>query len=161
MLERLTDDARAAVVAAQDEARALGHNYVGTEHLLLGLLGQRDAAAARTLASMGVVTDRVRALVVGTIGRGDGAPEGYLPLTPNAKQAFQVALEESLTSGEKRVGTADLLLALMRDHRRRPPFLRRRGGPGVARHFLLQLGVEPDRLREQLIRLRSSEPGIG
>ncbi|MGO9875422.1 MAG: Clp protease N-terminal domain-containing protein [Acidimicrobiia bacterium] len=115
MFERFTDQARRAVVLAQEEARLLNHNYIGTEHLLLGLLSQETSAAAVVLAQVGVIADTVRAEVERIVGRGKGERSGYIPFTPHASKALELALRESMQLGDNHVGTAHLLLGLIRD----------------------------------------------
>jgi ATP-dependent Clp protease ATP-binding subunit ClpC len=150
MFERFTERARQVVVLAQDEARALGHNYIGSEHLLLGLLAERDGVAARALLSLDVTAEKVRAEVVRIVGRGDGFTAGQIPFTPRAKKALELSLREVLSLGHDYIDTEHILLGLLRD------------GQGVAVQVLLQLGADTERTRNEIIRLLSaSGPSTG
>src|SRR6266550_5935668 len=128
MFERFTDRARNAVVLAQEEARRLDHNYIGTEHILLGLIRESDGHAARALESLGISLDAVRQQVEEIIGRGQEAPSGHVPFTKRAKKALELSLRESLELGHNYIGTEHILLGLLRE------------GDGVAAEVLVKLG---------------------
>jgi ATP-dependent Clp protease ATP-binding subunit ClpC len=137
--QRFTERGRQAVVFAQSEARELGHDYIGTEHLLLGLLRQEESTAARVMQALGVPTDEVRARVIASVGRGDKAAVGQIPFTPLAKKGLELALRESLELGHTYVGTEHLLLGLTRE------------GESVAARVLLDLGLAAERVRAATI----------
>lgn len=146
MFDRFDDEARRAVVKAQDEARALSHGYVGTEHLLLGLLADENLASA-SLAAFDVHGDRVRDQVRQLIGVGSSAPQGHIPFTPKVKQACSLALREALQLGARDVGAEHLLLGLLRE------------GEGVASRALMRLDVDLGDVRaEGLRRMRAAGP---
>jgi ATP-dependent Clp protease ATP-binding subunit ClpC len=134
VFERFTEPAREVVVLAQDEARALRHNYVGTEHLLLGLLG-REAVASRALASLGVAHDDVQAQVARIIGQGDEVAVGQIPFTPRSKKVLELSLREAVALGHNHIGTEHLLLAILRE------------GDGVAARILVDLGADDENVR--------------
>ncbi|MBW3604289.1 MAG: hypothetical protein KY460_05115 [Actinobacteria bacterium] len=138
MFERFTDRARRVVVLAQEEARMLNHNYIGTEHLLLGLIHEEDGIAARVLASLGVEQDLARDRVEEIIGRGETEPGGHIPFTPRAKRVLELSLREAQQLGHNYIGTEHLLLGLIRE------------GEGVGAQALLQLDVELDRVRREI-----------
>jgi ATP-dependent Clp protease ATP-binding subunit ClpA len=138
VLERLTDHGRSAVSGAQDAARSLGHAFIGTEHLLLGLLSAEDCAAARVLRSFDVVDYRVRATVERIVGRGDGPPTAAVTFTPRARNALELALREARSMGSEVVGTEHILLGVLREN------------VGVARSILLEHGVTPAAARERI-----------
>lgn len=145
---RFTDGARAVLVHAQEEARGLGHDYVGTEHLLLGLLTESQGVAAETLQALGVTSDAVRHQIERIIGPGGQQPRGHIPLTPRAKQAvFEGAMREAMLLGHNYIDTEHLLLGLLRS------------GEGVAAAVLIHLGAGLDRTREQVLRL-VSDPSL-
>ena len=141
MFERFTDRARRVVVLAQEEARMLNHDYIGTEHILLGLLREGDGVGARTLDSLGISLDAVRQQVQEIIGRGQQAPSGHIQFTPRAKKALELSLRESLQLGHNCIGTEHMLLGLLRE------------GDGVAAQVLVRLGADLDRVRQQVIQL--------
>jgi ATP-dependent Clp protease ATP-binding subunit ClpC len=142
MFERFTDRARRVVVRAQEEARMLDHDHVGTEHLLLGLTHEPiGGVAAKVLESPGIGLEAVRQRVTEVIGRGEQAPSGHIPFTPQAKKVLQLALQESRRLGHNYIGTEHLLLGLIR------------AGEGVAAQVLSELGADLDGAREQVIRL--------
>ncbi|WP_285904697.1 ATP-dependent Clp protease ATP-binding subunit [Paractinoplanes hotanensis] len=141
MFERFTDRARRVVVLAQEEARLLNHSYIGTEHLLLGLLREGEGLAARALGSQGVTLSAVRERVEGKVGLGASSPGGHIPFTPRAKKVLELALRESLQLGHNYIGAEHLLLGLIRE------------GEGVA---LQVLGADPSRVREQVLTLLSA-----
>jgi ATP-dependent Clp protease ATP-binding subunit ClpC len=134
VFERFTEPAREVVVLAQDEARSLRHNYVGTEHLLLGLL-RREAVASRALTSLGVAHDDVRAQVTRVIGEGQETTHGQIPFTPRSKKVLELSLREAVELGHNHIGTEHLLLAIMRE------------GDGVAARILIELGADDQRIR--------------
>ena len=143
MFERFTERARQVVVFAQDEARALGHAYIGTEHLLLGLLREEEGIAARALGSLHVTIDEVRAQVERIVGRGDGdeAATGQIPFTPRAKKTLELALREGQALGHNYIGTEHILLGLARQDE------------GVAGQILSALGADVDTVRRHVTRL--------
>ena len=141
MFERFTDGSRRVVVLAQDEARMLNHNYVGTEHILLGLIHEGEGVAARTLESLGISLDVVRQQVEEIIGRGQQAPSVHIPFTPRAKEVLELSLSESLQLGHGYIGTEHILLGLLRE------------GDGVAAQVLVRLGADLKRVREQVIQM--------
>jgi ATP-dependent Clp protease ATP-binding subunit ClpA len=141
MFERFTDRTRRVVVLAQEEARMLDHNYIGTEHILLGLLREGDGYAARTLESLGISLDAVRQHVQEIIGRGQQAPSGHIPFTPRAKKVLELSLRESLKLGHGYIGTEHILLGLLRE------------GDGVAAQVLVTLGADLNRVRLQVLQL--------
>jgi ATP-dependent Clp protease ATP-binding subunit ClpA len=141
MFERFTDRARRVVVLAEEEARMLHHNYIGTEHILLGLIGEGEGVAAKTLESLGVSLDVVRQQVEEIIGQGQQPPSDSIPFTPRAKKVFELSLRESLQLGHQYVGTEHILLALIRE------------GDGVAAQVLVKLGADLNRVRQQVIQL--------
>ena len=141
MFERFTDRARRVVVLAQQEARRLDHNYIGTEHILLGLIGEREGVAARALDSLEISLDAVRQQVEEIIGRGQQAPSGHIPFTPRAKKVLELSLRESLQLGHNYIGTEHILLGLIRE------------GDGVAAQILVKLGAELNRVRQQVVQL--------
>jgi hypothetical protein len=145
MFRRFTDRARRAVQLAQEEARLLNHNYVGTEHLLLGLLSEGEGVAAKALASLGISLEAVRAQVEELIGHGQSAPAGHLPFTPRAKKALALSLREALQLGHNYVGTEHLLLGLARE------------GEGVAAELLVGFGAGHARLRDQVLQVLTGE----
>jgi ClpA/ClpB-like protein len=141
MFERFTDRARRVVVLAQEEARMLNHNYIGTEHLLLGLIREADGVAAKALESLGISLDAVRQQVEEIIGQGQQAPTGHIPFTPRAKKVLELALRESQQLGHNYIGTEHILLGLIRE------------GDGVAAQVLVRLGADLNRVRQQVIQL--------
>ncbi|TYR16577.1 ATP-dependent Clp protease ATP-binding subunit [Corynebacterium urealyticum] len=149
MFERFTDRARRVVVLAQEEARALNHNYIGTEHILLGLIQEGEGVAAKALESMGISLDAVRTEVKEIIGSGGNPPSGYIPFTPRAKKVLELALREALQLGHKYIGTEHILLGLIRE------------GEGVAAQVLVKLGADLSRVRQQVIQLLSGYEGGG
>ncbi|MGH3412464.1 MAG: ATP-dependent Clp protease ATP-binding subunit [Marmoricola sp.] len=147
MFERFTDRARRVVVLAQEEARMLSHNYIGTEHILLGLIHEGDGIAAKSLESLGISLDGVRAQVEESIGRGQQAPTGHIPFTPRAKKVLELSLREALQLGHNYIGTEHILLGLIRE------------GEGVAAQVLQKLGADLNRVRQQVIQLLSGYQG--
>jgi ATP-dependent Clp protease ATP-binding subunit ClpA len=147
MFQRFTDRARRAVVEAQEEARMLNHNYIGTEHLLLGLIHEGDGVAAKALESLGISLDTVRQQVEQIIGRGQQTLSGHIPFTPRAKKVLELSLDEALQLGHKYIGTEHILLGLIRE------------GDGVAAQVLVKLGCDLNRVRQQVIRLLHGHQG--
>jgi len=138
---RFTDRARRVVVLAQDEARRLDHNYVGTEHILLGLLAESGGVAAKSLQTLGISLQAVRQQVEQIIGRGQRKPSRHIPLTPRAKKVLELSLREALRLGHNYIGTEHILLGLIRE------------GGGVAAQVLTRLGAEHDRVRAAILQL--------
>jgi ATP-dependent Clp protease ATP-binding subunit ClpC len=147
MFERFTDRARRVVVLAQEEARMLNHNYIGTEHILLGLIHEGEGVAAKALESMGISLDAVRAQVEEIIGQGQQAPSGHIPFTPRAKKVLELSLREALQLGHNYIGTEHILLGLIRE------------GEGVAAQVLVKLGADLNRVRSTVIQLLSGYQG--
>jgi DNA repair exonuclease SbcCD ATPase subunit len=141
MFERFTDRARHVVDLAQEEARALDHNYIGTEHILLGLIHEGEGVAAQALESLGISLDAVRQQVEQIIGRGQQAPSGHIPFTPRAKKVLELSLREAKQLGHHYIGTEHILLGLIRE------------GHGVAAQVLTELGADLNRVRQQVIQL--------
>jgi len=141
MFERFTDRARRVVALAQDEAKRLDHNYIGTEHILLGLIHEGTGVAARALDSLGINLDVVRQQVEEIIGRGQQTPSGHIPFTPRAKKVLELSLRESQQLGHNYIGTEHILLGLLRE------------GDGVAAQVLVKLGADLNRVRQQVIQL--------
>jgi ATP-dependent Clp protease ATP-binding subunit ClpC len=141
MFERFTDRARRVVVYAQDEARMLNHNYIGTEHILLGLIHENEGLAARALKTLGVSLDETRLEIEDIIGRGEGAQKGHIPFTPRAKKVLELSLREALQLDHNYIGTEHILLGLLRE------------GDGVAAQVLVRSGVDLNRARQEVIRL--------
>ncbi len=147
MFERFTDRARRVVVLAQEEARMLSHNYIGTEHILLGLIHEGEGVAAKALESLGISLEAVRAQVEDIIGQGQQAPSGHIPFTPRAKKVLELSLREALQLGHNYIGTEHILLGLIRE------------GEGVAAQVLVKLGADLNRVRQQVIQLLSGYQG--
>ena len=141
MFERFTDRARRVVVLAQEEARMLNHNYIGTEHILLGLIHEGEGVAARALESLGISLQAVRQQVQDIIGRGQQAPSGHIAFTPRANTVLELASQEALQLGHNYIGTEHILLGLIRE------------GEGVAAQILVKLGADLNRVRQQVIQL--------
>ncbi len=141
MFERFTDRARRVVVLAQEEARLLNHNYIGTEHILLGLIHEGEGVAAKALAAMGISLEAVRQQVEDIIGRGQQAMTGHIPFTPRSKRVLELSLRESLQLGHNYIGTEHILLGLIRE------------GEGVAAQVLVRMGADLNRVRQQVIQL--------
>jgi ATP-dependent Clp protease ATP-binding subunit ClpC len=147
MFERFTDRARRVVVLAQEEARMLNHNYIGTEHILLGLIHEGEGVAAKALESLGISLEGVREQVEEIIGQGQTAPAGHIPFTPRAKKVLELSLREALQLGHNYIGTEHILLGLIRE------------GEGVAAQVLQKLGADLNRVRTQVIQLLSGYAG--
>ena len=149
MFERFTDRARRVIVLAQNEARMLNHSYIGTEHILLGLIHEGEGVAAKALESLGISLAAVRQEVEEIIGHGTTPPKGHIPFTPRAKKVLELSLREGLQMGHKYIGTEFLLLGLIRE------------GEGVAAQVLVKLGADLPRVRQQVIQLLSGYEGNG
>jgi ATP-dependent Clp protease ATP-binding subunit ClpA len=147
MFERFTERARRVVVFAQEEARDLNHSYIGTEHLLLGLMRDADSVAGRALQELEIGQDAVREQVIESIGRGKQAPSGHIPFTPGAKKVLELSLREALQLNHNYIGTEHILLGLVGE------------GEGVAAHVLIKLGGSLSRVRDKVIEL--APPGAG
>ena len=147
MFERFTDRARRVVVLAQEEARLLHHNYIGTEHILLGLIHEGEGVAAKSLESLGISLEAVRNQVEEIIGQGGSSPSGHIPFTPRAKKVLELSLREALQLGHNYIGTEHILLGLIRE------------GEGVAAQVLVKLGADLSRVRQQVIQLLSGYGG--
>ena len=147
MFERFTDRARRVVVLAQEEARLLNHNYIGTEHILLGLIHEGEGVAAKALESLGISLEAVRAQVEEIIGQGQSAPTGHIPFTPRAKKVLELSLREALQLGHNYIGTEHILLGLIRE------------GEGVAAQVLVKLGGgELSKVRGEVARQLTRHP---
>jgi ATP-dependent Clp protease ATP-binding subunit ClpC len=146
LFERFTERARQVVVLAQDEARALKHNYIGTEHILLGLLREEEGLAARVLESLDITVEEVRAQVARIVGQGDEVTTGQIPFTPRAKKVLELALREALSLGHNYIGTEHILLGLVRENE------------GVAARILLDFDADAEKIRNEIIRMLSG-PG--
>ncbi len=147
MFERFTDRARRVVVLAQEEARTLNHNYIGTEHVLLGLIHEGEGVAAKALESLGIGLEAVRQQVEQIIGQGQQAPSGHIPFTPRAKKVLELSLREALQLGHNYIGTEHILLGLIRE------------GEGVAAQVLVKLGADLTRVRQQVMQLLGGDQG--
>jgi ATP-dependent Clp protease ATP-binding subunit ClpC len=147
MFERFTDRARRVVVLAQEEARMLNHNYIGTEHILLGLIHEGEGSAAKALESLGISLEAVRQQVEEIIGQGQSAPTGHIPFTPRAKKVLELSLREALQLGHNYIGTEHILLGVIHE------------GEGVAAQVLQKLGADLNRVRQQVIQLVSGYTG--
>ncbi len=147
MFERFTDRARRVVILAQEEARMLHHNHIGTEHILLGLIREGDGVAAKALESLGIGLEAVRQQVEEITGQDRQAPSGQIPLTPRTKKVLELSLREALQLGHNYVGTEHILLGLIRE------------GEGVAVQVLVKLGADPSRIRQQVIQLLQGSQG--
>jgi ATP-dependent Clp protease ATP-binding subunit ClpC len=149
LFERFTDRARRVVVLAQEEARLLNHSYIGTEHILLGLIHEGEGVAAKALDSLSISLDAVRAQVEEIIGQGGSSPSGHIPFTPRAKKVLELSLREALQLGHNYIGTEHILLGLLRE------------GEGVATQVLMKLGADLNKVRQQVIQLLSGYQGPG
>ncbi|HEV2858990.1 MAG TPA: Clp protease N-terminal domain-containing protein, partial [Solirubrobacterales bacterium] len=147
MFERFTERARQVVVLAQEEARTLKHNYIGTEHILLGLLREEEGLAARVLESLDITVERVRSQVVRIVGSGEEVTSGQIPFTPRAKKVLELALREALSLGHNYIGTEHILLGLVRENE------------GVAARILLDFDADSDKIRNEVIRMLSGPGG--
>jgi ATP-dependent Clp protease ATP-binding subunit ClpC len=147
LFEKFTDKARRVVVLAQEEAKLLNHNYIGTEHILLGLIHEGEGVAAKALEALGINLEQVREQVQEIIGQGQQAPSGHIPFTPRAKKVLELSLREALQLGHSYIGTEHLLLGLIRE------------GEGVAAQVLTKLGADTNKVRQQVIQLLSGYQG--
>ena len=147
MFERFTDRARRVVVLAQEEARLLNHNYIGTEHILLGLIHEGEGVASKALEGLGISLESVREQVQEIIGQGQQAPSGHIPFTPRAKKVLELSLREALQLGHNYIGTEHILLGLIRE------------GEGVAAQVLVKLGADLGSVRQQVLQLISGYQG--
>jgi ATP-dependent Clp protease ATP-binding subunit ClpC len=147
VFERFTERARQVVVLAQDEARALKHNYIGTEHILLGLLREEEGLAARVLEGFDVTVEEVRAKIARVIGQGEEPPIGQIAFTPRAKKVLELSLKEALALGHTYIGTEHILLGLARENR------------GVAARILLDFDVDGDKVRNEVIKILGGPVG--
>src|SRR6478735_1253186 len=147
MFERFTERARQVVVLAQEEARTLKHNYIGTEHILLGLLREEEGLAARVLESLDITVERVRAQVVRIVGSGEEVTSGQIPFTPRAKKVLELPLREALSLGHNYIGTEHILLGLVRENE------------GVAARILLDFDADSEKIRNEVIRMLSGPGG--
>src|SRR5471030_788206 len=147
MFERFTDRARRVVVLAQEEAKMLNHNYIGTEHILLGLIHEGEGVAAKALESLGISLDAVREQVQDIIGQGQQQPTGHIPFTPRAKKVLELSLRESLNLGHTYIGTEHILLGLNRKNE------------GVATHILLHFDANADTIRTTTLETLSASWG--
>jgi ATP-dependent Clp protease ATP-binding subunit ClpC len=147
MFERFTDRAQRVVVLAQEEAKRLNHNHIGTEHILLGLIHEGEGVAAASLESLGISLEAVRQQVEGIIGQGRAAPTGSMPYTPRAKKVLELSLREALQLGHHHIGTEHILLGLIRE------------GRGAAAQVLVRLGADLARVREQVIQMLEDAQG--
>jgi ATP-dependent Clp protease ATP-binding subunit ClpC len=146
MFERFTDRARRVVVLAQEEARMLNHNYIGTEHILLGLIHEGEGVAAKALESLGISLEAVRQQVEEIIGQGQQAPSGHIPFTPRAKKVLELSLREAMQLDDSYIGTEHILLGLIRE------------GEGVAAQVLIKLDGNLNKVRQQVIRMKAGTP---
>jgi hypothetical protein len=149
MFERFSDRARRVMVLAQEEARRLDHDYIGTEHILLGLISEGEGVACVALKSLGISLDAVRQQVEGIIGRGQQEPPGHIPFTPRAKKVLELSLRESKQFGHNYIGTEHILLGLIRE------------GSGVAAQVLVKAGADLKRVRQQIIQMLNEHPAGG
>jgi ATP-dependent Clp protease ATP-binding subunit ClpA len=147
MFERFTDQARRVVVLAQEEARLLGHGYIGTEHILLGLLAEGEGLAFQALASLGISMDAAREQVAEIIGEGTGQPSGHIPFTPRTKKVLELSLREAQRLGDSYIGTEHILLGLARE------------GEGVGAQVMDRLGAGKDRVLAQVLLTKRAAPG--
>jgi ATP-dependent Clp protease ATP-binding subunit ClpC len=147
VFERYTERARQAIILAQDEARALKHDYIGTEHILLGLLREEEGLATRVLESFDVSIDQVRAQVAQIVGQGDEMRTGQIPFTPRATKVLNLALDEALALGHNYIGTEHILLGLVSE------------GEGVGARILLDLGADAESVRDEIIRWLAGPTG--
>ena len=147
MFERFTDRARRVIVLAQEEAKMLNHNYIGTEHLLLGLIHEGDGVAAKALEALGISLEAVREQVEDMIGKGQQKPTGHIPFTPRAKKVLELSLREALQLGHNYIGTEHILLGLIRE------------GEGIAAQVLVKLGADLNSVRQQVIQLLAGYQG--
>jgi ATP-dependent Clp protease ATP-binding subunit ClpC len=148
VFQRFTERAREVVVLAQNEARALRHNYIGTEHILLGLLREREGLAARVLENFDITLEEVRAQVARIVGEGEDIATGQIPFTPRAKKVLEFSLKEALALQHNYIGTEHILLGLARENR------------GVAARILLDFGVDAENVRTEVLHVLSEDDGV-
>src|SRR5476651_1119129 len=148
MFERFTDRARRVVVLAQEEARMLNHNYIGTEHILLGLIHEGEGVAAKALESLGISLEAVRQQVEEIIGQGQQAPSGHIPFTPRSKKVLELSLREALQMGHNYIGTEHILLGMIRE------------GEGVAAQVLIRRGSDLNGVRAMVLTELSQFGGL-
>jgi ATP-dependent Clp protease ATP-binding subunit ClpC len=141
VFERFSEQARQVVVLAQEEARTLKHNYIGTEHILLGLVREQEGVAARVLESLDITLERVRAQVVRLVGSGDEFTQGQIPFTPRAKRVLELALREAVSLNHRYIGTEHILLGLVRENE------------GVGARVLLDFDADSEKIRDEVVRL--------
>jgi ATP-dependent Clp protease ATP-binding subunit ClpA len=146
VFERFTEQARQVIVFAQEEARGLRHNYIGTEHMLLGLLREQEGLAARVLGQLDITVERVRAQMLRVVSAGEETVSGQIPFTPRAKKVLELALREALGLGHNYIGTEHILLGLVREN------------DGVAMRILRDLGVNPEKVRDEVVVMLSAAP---
>ena len=149
MFERFTERARQVVVLAQEEARTLKHNYIGTEHILLGLLSEEEGIAAYVLGGLGLNVEKVRSAVVAIVGSGTEVSSGQIPFMPRAKKVLELALREALSLSHNYIGTEHILLGLVRENE------------GVAARILLDVGADSETVRKEVIHTLAHGPGAG
>jgi ATP-dependent Clp protease ATP-binding subunit ClpA len=149
VFERFTDRARRVVVLAQEESRLLNHDFIGTEHILLGLIHEGEGVAAQALGALGIRLEAVRAGVEETVGQGESTPSGHIPFTPRAKKVLELSLREALQFGHNYIGTEHLLLGLIRE------------GEGVAATVLVGMGADLERVRTKVVELLAGRAGAG
>ena len=149
MFERFTDRARRVVVLAQEEARFLNHNHIGTEHILLGLVHENEGVAAQVLESLNIRLDAVRREVEGLVGRGESPPSEHIPFTPGAKKVLELSLREAIQLGHNYIGTEHILLGLLRE------------GEGMGCQVLVKLGANLPTVRARVLQLVAKRPGTG
>jgi len=147
MFERFTDRARRVVVLAQEEARLLNHDHIGTEHILLGLIHEGEGVAYLALTELGISLEAVRVQIEEIIGQGQSAPTGHIPFTPRAKKVLELSLREAMALGHNYIGTEHILLGLIRE------------GEGVAAQVLVKLGADLSRVRQQVVQVQSGYAG--
>jgi hypothetical protein len=147
MFERFTDRARRVVVLAQEEARLLNHSHIGTEHIMLGLINEKEGVAAIALTELGISLEAARTEVIEVIGRGDEEPAAHIPFTPRAKKVLELSLREAMALAHNYIGTEHILLGLIRE------------GEGVAAQVLVKLGADLDRVRQQVVQLLAGHSG--
>ncbi len=154
MFERFTERARQVVVLAQEEARTFKHNYIGTEHILLGLLREEEGLAARVLGSLDITIERVRAAVLRIVGAGEEPTSGQIPFTPRAKKVLERALTEALSLGHNYIGTEHILLGLVRENEQVAGQMQ-----GVGVRILLDFDADSEKVRNEMLRILSVPAG--
>ena len=155
MFERFNERARDVIMLAQDESRTLGHNYIGTEHILVGILREQNGLGARVLDSFGITAEQVRAQIESTVGRGSSTPTGMIPFTARAKETLEAALREALSLGHNHIGPEHILLGLVQEKKRsrsRISFRPADDKQNLATRILLTLGAEAATIRDEVVR---------